>query len=528
LEHKANRNLIDKQLRMPKPRAKSKASFTEFSARRPGAEVLWSSRTGTPRAIQGVLSAPLSGTSSDVSRSFLVENRDLFGMPEDLSDLVEVDYIQWGGVRYVKYNQTYQGIPVFGGEMHVASDPSNVVRLVTGAYYPEMEIAEEKRIVSKKAAIETALKDLESVELRGEVTGEVLWYPTARGFVKVYHLLIPTTKPLGDWRYAINVETGKIEDSYNEMRFRFPPRIPPLPPIPPPILIRRGTRGKIYLENPDESTYLTTVMFRNMTLPYKTLDGVYTKVLNEDGPEAIASPAGAFYYAPTDTHFDEAQMYYAVERTYAYFRGLEFRGFTTKGRGGKITANVHVGTKYSNAYYSPGTGQIYFGDGSYPPTGLNDLSKEVDVVAHEFTHALIDEYRPGINGIDGMALHEGTADYFACSLTNDSVLGEYVLPGPGGIRDANNTDKYPGPPPAPPLESHERGKSWAGACWSLRKELGQEVADYLIFGSVLLWPITPSFKNAKDCILSVDSLHCGGEYSGTIKKIFETERNIPA
>jgi len=542
MEHKANRNFIDKQLRVSKPQAKSKSYFAEFTSKRPGSEVLWSERSGSARAVQGELSRPLTGTASDVSRTFLAENRDLFGMQESLADLTEVDQFEWGGFQHVRYQQTYEGIPVFGGEMLVAADSSKVVRSATGAYYSELEIAEEKKAISKKKAIETALKDLgESARLRGEVSGDVLWYPTSRGFVKVYHLLLPTTKPLGDWRYAINVETQAIEDSYNVLRFSPPQRramplpgptptpIPyptPMPyPMPMPLpIVRKGTRGKVYLENPDDTPNLVTVMYRNLPYPYKVLDGQFTKVLNEDAAEAVASSQGTFYYDPSNTHFDEAQMYYSVEKTYAYFTDLEFRGFATMGRNGKMTATVHVGTNYDNAYYSLSTGQIYFGDGSYPsnPAGLKDLSKELDVIAHEFTHAVIDEYHPGINGSDGGALHEGTADYFAASLTNESVVGEYVVPGPGGIRDCNNTDTYPGAGGV-----HQRGKIWSGACWDLRKTLGKEVADYLIFGSMLQWTTTPTFKNAKDAVLQVDASHCGGEYKNTIKQIFETQRHIP-
>ena len=523
ITHKANRNLIDKQLRISKPKEKFESSFAAFSEKRPNSEVEWSTRSGSPRAIQGTLSKPLPGTPSDVSRGFLVENRDLFGIQEDMRDLKEVDQIEWGGFQHVRYQQIYKGIPVFGGELLVASDASNIVRLTAGSYFSDLEIAEEKKAVSKKKAIETAMNDLgKDSRLRGEVTGDVVWYPTSRGFAKVYHLLIPAVNPLGDWRYAINVETQGIEDSYNELRFATPIPMPMPMPTPIPMIVRKGTRGKVYLENPHESVNLTTVMYRNLPFPYKYLAGTYTKILNEDAPEAVASSTGTFYYDPGNTHFDEAQMYYAVEKAYAYFSSLEFRGFTTKGRNGKMTSTVHVGNNYDNAYYSGSTGHIYFGDGSGPPSGLEDLSKELDVVIHEFTHAVIDEYHPGINGSDGGALHEGTADYFACSLTNDSVLGEYVSPGPGGIRDANNTEKYPGSGGV-----HNRGKIWSGACWDLRKELGQSVADYLVFGSMLLWPTTPTFKNAKDYLLSVDSTHCGGEYKNTIKKIFETERLIP-
>jgi len=129
----------------PNRRQSPKSYFAEFTSKRPGSEVLWSERSGSARAVQGELSRPLTGTASDVSRTFLAENRDLFGMQESLADLTEVDQFEWGGFQHVRYQQTYEGIPVFGGEMLVAADSSKVVRSATGAYYSELEIAEERK-----------------------------------------------------------------------------------------------------------------------------------------------------------------------------------------------------------------------------------------------------------------------------------------------------------------------------------------------------------------------------------------------
>jgi hypothetical protein len=290
----------------------------------------------------------------------------------------------------------------------------------------------------------------------------------------------------------------------------------------------------VYLQNPEDTPKITG-MLRNLKSPYNRLNGTYVKVENEDGAEAVAAAGLKFYYADNNTHFDEVNCYHAVDKVYRYFKDLGFRGFTVNNVYGKaatpkgqIRANVHVGSNFDNAFYDPATGEIYFGDGSHPgnPNGLRDLAKESDVIFHEFGHAVLDELRPGISGIDGRALHEAYADYFACSFTNppEPQLGEYVKPGSGMIRNLNNTNTYPGAPTAP----HTRGLVWGGACWDLRKKVGGEVADYLIFGSLLLITTTaPTYKYAKDKILAIDAAYCGGEYNAIIKNIFETQRGIP-
>jgi hypothetical protein len=92
------------------------------------------------------------------------------------------------------------------------------------------------------------------------------------------------------------------------------------------------------------------------------------------------------------------------------------------------------------------------------------------------------------------------------------------------IRNLNNTNKYPGAPTQP----HTRGLVWGGACWDLRKKVGGEAANYLIFGSLLFITTTaPTFKYAKDQLLFVDATYAGGEYNTILKDIFETQRGIP-
>lgn len=520
LQHKANRNAID---RVTAAKAKTVVRGLREGAEtlmkaRANVDIKWNPRTGGPAFIHGNLSPRISGSPSDIAQACLADLSEPLGITRDLSNLVEIDRFEWAGFQHVRFQQTYEGIPVYGAELLVAIDPNDEVKTVTSDVDPALTLPAEKTVISKREAIQTALADLgDRVRLDGRIVSEVVLYPTLNGYARCYHLLIPAAEPLGDWRYFIDVENGNIVDSANVMCFY------------------HAGRGFVYLQNP-EDTPQSTGMLRNLKAPYNKLDGTYVKVENEDGPEAIAAPGLKFYYTPdTDTHFDEVNCYHAVDKVYRYFRDLGFRGFTVNNPYGKaatpkgqIRANVHEGTKFDNAFYRPATGEIHFGDGSHPtnPSGLRDLAKESDVIFHEFGHAVIDELRRGIGGTDGAALHEAYADYFACSFTNppEPELGEYVRPGPGMIRNLNNTNKYPGAPAQP----HTRGLVWGGACWDLRKKVGGEVADYLIFGSLLFITTTaPTFKYAKDQLLFVDATYAGGEYTPIIKDIFETQRGIP-
>lgn len=519
LSHKANRNNTAKliQARAVKPHLILTDEIDKFTLTRPDVSHEWNKQTGGIMTLTGNLSEPIPGTPTEVTRSFLSNNFGILGLKERLEGLSEIDRYTLADLETVKYQQTYEDIPIFGAEILIGVDPHNKVRLVTSdnLVNPEEQIKTPKP-TSRTKAKQIALDDLgEGSKMRGDVQSEVVWFPSEKDYVMTYHFILPMEEPFGDWDYFIDASTGEILDSYNSLRFAF------------------GPRGKVFMENPHECVKRDTVILKNIKYPYKFLNGNFTKVLNDDAPEATASSSWTFYYNTVNTHFDEVQLYYAMERTTQYFQRLGFRGFLRKNRNKVLTGTVHIGTNYNNAYYSPATGQIYFGDGSGPPSGLNNLSNEVDVVAHEFTHALIDEYCPGISGIDAGGIHEGTADYFACSMTNDHILGEYVLPGEGGIRDIENDKKYPNAPSQP----HARGLVWGGACWDLRDslneyheydELSMYVADFLVFNAIRsITTKWPTYKYVKDRLLLIDKYWCGSEYAKKIKKIFESKRGIP-
>ncbi|RJQ19865.1 MAG: hypothetical protein C4560_05685 [Nitrospiraceae bacterium] len=524
LKGRANRNNIDRLIGVAPKSTPKKVKVSsdimnagkEFQGKRPGSIIEWNDMTGTPKWLKGDLSVPSGGTASEAGRNFLIDNHELMGVSEDLKNIYETDTFEWGGMRHVRYRQNFENIPVFGGELLISMEQNNKVRMVAGDIFRKISFRPEREPISVKEAIRVAMEDLgKDNSLRGRISHETVLYPVdANGFAKVYHLTIPMRTPIGDWDYFIDIQSGEIVDSFNSMRFYF------------------AARARVYPENP-EDTALATHVLRNLKWPYKKLEGLYCRVFNEDGPEAMAGGNYRFDFPPENTHFDESQVYFAADDAYAYFRGRGFRGFTVnnpygKSHDGQLGANVHVGTRYDNAFYSPVTGMIYFGDGSYEyaRSGFRDMAKEVDIVVHEFTHAVIDEYRPGIAGIDGGALHEGYADYFACSLMNEPEIGEYVAPEQemkGIVRTCDNSDRYP----ASPYEPHARGKVWAGACWDLRKELGQEVTDYLIFGSIIYLPRVPSFRDAKNALLIIDDLYCGREYRSIITNIFENQRGIP-
>ncbi|MBN2358806.1 MAG: hypothetical protein JXR83_05090 [Deltaproteobacteria bacterium] len=156
-----------------------------------------------------------------------------------------------------------------------------------------------------------------------------------------------------------------------------------------------------------------------------------------------------------------------------------------------------------------------------------DFAYDGEIVYHEMTHAVMGSYNDyaaytvdeqGSCSAPG-ALGEGYADYFAATLSNDSLTGEYAGSGtPGmetGIRDAHNDrvcpDDFTG-------EVHDDSWPWSGALWDLRDIFvgdgcDRDRFDAAVYDAMAGLPPTPSFDLAAELtVLALEQMY--GRTSG--------------
>ncbi|HEX8649218.1 MAG TPA: M36 family metallopeptidase [Pyrinomonadaceae bacterium] len=216
------------------------------------------------------------------------------------------------------------------------------------------------------------------------------------------------------------------------------------------------------------------------------------------------------------------------------------RNFQTNnyGRGGlgadSVRAEAQDGSGTNNANFATPP------DGQRPrmqqylftaPTPDRDSSLDSDVVFHEYGHGisnrLIGNGSTALQGTQSGAMGEGWSDYWACTINNDGVMGEYVtLNNTRGIRRAAYTvpaatvhDSY-ADVCAGGCEVHNDGEVWASALWDLRTQLGAAITDNIVLNGMKFTPTRPSFLNARDGILQADQNLYGGANRCTIWTVF--------
>lgn len=384
---------------------------------------------------------------------------------------------------HIRFQQVLDAVPVIGALLDAHLDPGGTVSVVTGAFHRGLKMSADPRRgprIGKGDALRIARADLgRGARLRAqERCGELVYVDWGRPRT-VYKVVLPASRPLGNWVYLVDASTGAIVRSSNTMRF---------------------ARGSVYPRSPVEDASTRLVPLDRLRDPYG-LKGEHVVVANDDRPEARAAD-GEFVYDPSDTHFDEVMAYYHLDRAAEFFDGLDVEIGIAMAARGTLCAHVHAGDRMENAWYDPATRGIYLGDGGGPGR-LNDLAKEAAVICHEYAHAVLDRVNPYLKGPEADALHEGYADYFGCSLTGDARIGEWVVAGRGELclRDLGNRLRYPRDLMGEP---HADGALWAGACWDLRLALGPEAADTLVYESMHFLPEFARFPDAALGIAQAD------------------------
>jgi hypothetical protein len=165
------------------------------------------------------------------------------------------------------------------------------------------------------------------------------------------------------------------------------------------------------------------------------------------------------------------------------------------------------------------------------PNPDRDSSVDSDVVFHEYGHGisnrLIGNGSTALGGTQSGAMGEGWSDYWATTLNNDGVMGEYVtLNTTRGIRRAAYTvpsaavhDSY-ADVCVPSCEVHNDGEVWAAALWDLRTQLGKTITDSIVLNGMKFTPTRPSFLNARDGIIQADQNLNGGANRCAIWAVF--------
>ncbi|MFC7895260.1 M4 family metallopeptidase [Streptomyces sp. NPDC057381] len=316
------------------------------------------------------------------------------------------------GTVHTRYERTYDGLPVLGGDLVVATDggrTEQVVKATPKAIKPATVTPRISAAKAKSQAVSAAQAAGAQAPDADRAPRKVIW--AANGTpVLAYETVVGGLQEDGtpnELHVVTDAATGAKLYEYQA--------------------IHNGTGNTMYSGTvtlgtaQSGSSYTLTDTTRGNHKTYNLNRGTSGTGTLFSGPDDVWGNG-----SPSNAETAAADAHYGAALTWDYYKNVQGRS-GIRGDGVGAYSRVHYGNNYVNAFWSDSCFCMTYGDGS---GNANPLTS-IDVAAHEMTHGLTSN-TAGLNysGESG-GLNEATSDIFGASVefhaNNSSDVGDYLI-----------------------------------------------------------------------------------------------------
>jgi hypothetical protein len=480
---------------------KQQVSWTNFTSRHGAWWVSFNAGNNRPHRATGK-GIPTTGTSLQ-ERGWRFIQEELADLAPEYPSLV-LESVQTSKFHYLHYKQQYQGLDVLYSRatLRMTTDDFKVIMFGLDTY-DQIDVNIQPTL-NRESAIISATADLDSLITNTYIHPEVavLPVPVEQGyqFHLVYTVDVATIDQdniPGNYRTLVDAHSGEVLYRMNrvyacgagmmESSLDMQASITDNPFVDPVV------RGLPYIQvnidgidyYADENGVLNLPFITEATEATIKLRGLYGKVF--DGAEGTDMAVWNTEIFPGDQviAFDieaaatpsEVSAYYHQNIVHDFMKS-HYPDFTDLDTDQTIRTDRHDGS--CNAYYDGNSINFFAAvEGSCPASALFK-----DVVYHEYGHGInndLYEYLGSPFGMSNGALHEGYADVWGFTITEDPVLAQGFLGG-----ELSYIRKYDGTPKVYPNditgEVHNDGEIIAGAWWDVYENLAYDMA-----ATVAIW-----------------------------------------
>ncbi|OIJ65247.1 M4 family metallopeptidase [Streptomyces mangrovisoli] len=322
------------------------------------------------------------------------------------------------GTVHTRYERTYAGLPVLGGDLVVHTSKSGTTEGVTKAYAKTLKVSSLKAQVTpakaEKQAL-TAAKSLGSDKSAADGARKVIWAASGTP-VLAYETIVGGFQDDGtpnQLHVITDAATGKKLYEYQGIE-----------------TASTGTGKTLY----SGTVSLTTNLSGSTYQLYDTTRGghkTYNLAHGTSGTGTLFTDAdnvwgtGAASSSSTD-QTAAADAAYGAQETWDFYKNTFGRN-GIKNNGVGAYSRVHYSSSYVNAFWDDSCFCMTYGDGSSNTHPLTSL----DVAGHEMSHG-VTANTAGLNysGESG-GLNEATSDIFGTGVefyaANSSDVGDYLI-----------------------------------------------------------------------------------------------------
>ncbi len=317
------------------------------------------------------------------------------------------------GTVHVRYERTYDGLPVLGGDIIVQGDTAGEADKVVKASRTAVKPATTAAKVPAAKAEAQALSAAKAEKAEGadvdRAPRKVIWAADGKPVV-AYETVVGGLQHDGTPQELHVVTDATTGEKLYEWQ-----------------AVQNGTGHTVYSGTVDLTTTQSGSTY-NLTDGARGGHKTYNLNRGTSGTGTLFSGSDDVWGngSPSNAESAGADAHYGAALTWDYYKNVHGRS-GIRGDGVGAYSRVHYGNNYVNAFWSDSCFCMTYGDGS---GNANPLTS-IDVAAHEMTHGLTSN-TAGLNysGESG-GLNEATSDIFGATVefyaNNSSDVGDYLI-----------------------------------------------------------------------------------------------------
>jgi Zn-dependent metalloprotease len=464
--------------------------------------VTWSHLWGTPKAVYGTLSNPMT-VSEASARQFLSTNAALLKLEPSLPGVMLGSSRETPMGQVYAFTQAADGVLVYGAELKVHFNREGRVVGLTNTSVPSAKLGSISPSVKAEQAVESArghvppgpVDDQETGDLPLPSTKLVIYAETGTPTL-AWEVIVHTPGPT--WQLFVHAQTGNV-----------------LAPAKDLNRYATGT-GQVFLvnavvathddslrDNKDAASAVPTNAYRLVSLLGLNgsgfLDGPYAS--SSASKRRVSSASQTFVFDRSNDGFSETMGYYFLDYAQRYIQSLGFSAVNNR-------QQVFSVDRYSkdNSFYQSSTKTITYGTG-----GVDD-AEDAEVIWHEYGHSILDNQIPGYGtSLEADSIGEGFGDYWAGSVGaqlsggfQDLCIADwdatsYSSTVPPCLRRLDGIKHYPEDIVG---EVHDDGEIWSAALWQIRGAIAATKADTVILQHHFFLTADTSFNQAANALVT--------------------------
>ncbi len=465
---------------------------------------------------QPAFRASVRGSAESMAREFMSARAEQLGIANNPTALATTYQRNDGGFAVVRFQQTLDGVPVYGSDIAVSVKPDGEVIFVSSEARPSINpipIRPARNFVDVRKQVVEAFG---MPAARDVLEPKLMIYADAQPTHLVWVYVVRDPQRAGEWEIVADSSSGEILDYRNTEYY-----VDGTAKVfdPDPLTTATSTYGSGGLTDAaDADSAGLTGQLINVTLRDITQSGGVYKL---EGPWARcqdwAAPSGGVNDCPTpatpdfsttraDQKFEGPNVYFLIDKQMRYLNQTLGVSVVPNSVAGGVRFDPHGFNGDDNSSFSSGSDQLQFGEG-----GVDD-AEDADVVLHELGHGLHDWItNGGLSQTEGLS--EGVGDYFANSYNRST--GHWTPADPqwfwmfhwdghneywsGRVTNWNIGHTYPGNIGS---SIHTQGQYWASCNLVAWVAIGRDAMDKAMLLGLSMTSGSSSQKAAAQAIIN--------------------------